>query len=809
MGIHGSRARDQQVLIDGMNVATVSRNDTTTMVLQDGNVEEMSLLVGVNPAESEAGGVRFNLIPKDGGNLFRGSFFTNFSNSSLQAANVDDALRASGLGEPNRLKQQYDVNPALGGPVMRDRLWFFAAYRYFYNDNYVGGVYFSQDPKAWIYTPDRDRQGYIDQLGHDGNARLTWQASSRNKVTGYFDYNHNCDCHRYTNATTAPEASLFLRFKNNLSQATWSSPVTNRLLLEAGVSGLIYRDNRDRQPFSTEDPVTEANGGLNYRARAGGPFHIPGRTINVRASMTYVTGAHAFKVGYTHLYQGATWKQFQGPGDAAYTLLAGRPNTVTYYATPYEYVQNVSPNIGLFAQDQWSLERLTLNAGVRLDHLETGYGAVQLPATRWMAAREFSSGDVLNWTDLNPRVSAAYNLFGTGKTALKASISRYVLQQGIDFTSAVNPVLASNNTTTRVWNDDNNDFVVQGDPLNPALNGELGVSSNRNFGQTVFTTRYDPRMTEGFQVRPYNWEASAGVQHELLPLVSLNVMYYRRWFGNFTATENQAYAPSDYTPYCIPAPADSRLPGGSGNPICGLFDIDPSRVPVGLLNNVGNQARLYGDISENWQGVDVTVNARLSGTLTLQGGLSSGRTTIDQCSIWQTQPQVNVGSALQATGSLAAGGVGRVGDFCRQQTPFLTQVKFLGSYLLPAGFQVSGTFQSIPGNTVFANYVATNAVIRPSLGRNLSAGATANVTVNIVPPGTMFLDRVNQFDLRAARDFRFGGTRVRGMIDLYNVFNANTVVTANPSYGTTGATWLVPQVIMPGRLIKFAAQLNF
>lgn len=809
MGIHGSRPRDQQVLIDGMNVATVSRNDTTTMVLQDGNVEEMSLLVGVNPAESEAGGVRFNLIPKDGGNRFSGAFFTNVANSSLQANNVDAELQAAGLREPNRLQSQYDLNPSLGGPIRRDALWFYSAYRYFYNNNYVGGVYFSQDPTSWTYTPDRTRQGFIDQLGHDGNARLTWQATRRNKFTAYFDYNHNCDCHRYTNATTTPEASLFLRFKNNLTQGTWSSPVTNRLLVEAGVSALIYRDNRDRQTLSTEDPITEANGGLNYRARAGGPFHIPGRTYNVRASLSYVTGSHAFKVGYTLLSQGATWKQFQGPGDVAYTLLAGRPNSVTYYATPFEYVQKVNPNIGVFVQDQWTRQRLTLNLGLRMDHLETGYGAVDLPATRWMGPREFSSGDVLNWTDLSPRLSAAYDLFGNGKTALKGSVSRYVLQQGIDFTSAVNPVLASNNTTTRVWTDNNNDFTVQGDPLNPAANAELGVSSNRNFGRTVFTTRYDPRLTEGFQVRPYNWEVSAGVQHELMPLVSISAMYYRRWFGNFNATENQAYAASDYTPYCIAAPRDQRLPGGGGNPICGLFDIDPARVPVGAVNNVGNPASVYGRVSENWQGGDIIVNARLRDGFVLQGGLSSGKTTVDTCGIWQTMPQVTVNSSLQVTGSLAAGGAGRVGDFCRQETPFLTQIKFLGSYALPAGFQVSGTFQSVAGDAVFANYVATNGVILPSLGRNLSAGAGGTVTLNIVPPGTMYLDRMNQLDVRATRDFRAGTTRVRAMIDFYNVLNNNTVLTVNPSYGTNGATWMVPQVIMPGRLIKFAAQLNF
>jgi hypothetical protein len=384
-----------------------------------------------------------------------------------------------------------------------------------------------------------------------------------------------------------------------------------------------------------------------------------------------------------------------------------------------------------------------------------------------------------------------------------------VLQQGaFDLTSSANPVQSSNNTTTRTWTDANGDFIVQGDPLNPAANGELGVSSNRNFGRTVFTTSLDPALTSGFNVRPYNWEVSAGLQHEVLPRLSMTANYYRRWFGNFTATENRAYTPADYTPYCITAPSDSRLPGGGGYPVCGLFDVDPAK--AGQVNNLTTPASRFGDVTETWNGVDVTVNARMQAGVVVQGGVSTGRTALNMCPIWAQHPNVSIASSLQASASTAPGGAGQVGDFCDQQSALLTQVKFLGSYPLPWwGVQMSATFQNFPGQPIFANYVATNAVIRPSLGRNLSSGANGTVTFNIVPPGEMYLDRITQVDLRGSKAFRIGPTRMTGMIDLYNLFNANTVNTANYSYGTTGASWLVPQVILAGRIVKFALQANF
>ena len=126
-------------------------------------------------------------------------------------------------------------------------------------------------------------------------------------------------------------------------------------------------------------------------------------------------------------------------------------------------------------------------------------------------------------------------------------------------------------------------------------------------------------------------------------------------------------------------------------------------------------------------------------------------------------------------------------------------------YTLPRiDVQLSGTLQSLPGSQILANYTATNAVVAPSLGRNLAGGAN-NVTVNLVAPGTMFGERVNQLDLRIGKVLRFGRTRTTASIDLYNAFNANPVLTQSAAY----ATWPRPQSILNARFAKFVLQVDF
>jgi hypothetical protein len=295
----------------------------------------------------------------------------------------------------------------------------------------------------------------------------------------------------------------------------------------------------------------------------------------------------------------------------------------------------------------------------------------------------------------------------------------------------------------------------------------------------------------GLRVRPapYNWEFSAGVQHELVPRMSVNATYFRRIYGAFAVTDNLSVGPADYDPYCVTAPVDARLPG-SGQQVCGLFDLKPEK--VGKIDRIGTGTKDFGNQYDHWSGIDLTVNARLP-KLLLQGGVSTGKVMTDNCGVL---PKVDSPDAR----------------FCHVDYPFLTQVKFLGSYTMPWGVQVAGTFQSVPGPEIAASATFTNAQIAPSLGRLLSSGSTA--TVALVEPGTLYVERMNQVDLRLTKIFRAGERRLQAMVDLYNALNVSTVLKQSDIYGATsgaatGSAWLVPQAIMPDRVVKFGVQVNF
>jgi hypothetical protein len=385
---------------------------------------------------------------------------------------------------------------------------------------------------------------------------------------------------------------------------------------------------------------------------------------------------------------------------------------------------------------------------------------------------------VPNWKDLSPRLGVAYDLFGNGRTAIKASAGRYMALESP--ASANDPAAAMVTSATRTWTDANRDYVPQ--------ESELGALSNANFGKTVINTRWDPEELVGWGKRGYNWQTSAAVQQELWPGVALNVGYFRTWFGNFRVTDNLLVTPADYSPFCITSPVDSRLPGGGGQQICGLYDIDPSK--FGLVSNlVTAGAGKYGKETEIYNGVDVTVDARFGKGGLFSGGMSRGATVADKCNVTVDSPQHYL---------------------CKTRVSE-NQVKFSGAYPLPWSLQVSGTYQNLPGYPITASYVATNAAIAPSLGRNLGAcrgAATCNatVTVPLIEPGTRFEDRINQVDARLTKTLRLGRTRIQGMFDVYNVFNANSIVLENVNYGSA---WLQPNQILGGRLVKFGFQLDY
>jgi hypothetical protein len=817
--IHGSRGGDQRVMIAGVPMANLElTGNSSNFVPNMGSVQEMTVDIGAGTAEQETGGVRMNLIPREGGNSYSGSFFGTAANSAFQGSNYDDDLKARGLSTPDEIKLNYDFNPAFGGPLVQDKVWFFSAARFVKNENYVGGVLGNLnagDPTKWLYQANPDERGIYNLSQEAVNGRVTWQANQRNKLSFFYDHQWRCWCRR-TNVNVSPEAASTYHFPGlNMSTVTWTSPLTNRLLIEASVSRrgerfvVVKPDQGD--VFRTLIPVVEQSTGTVYRglitnnATNTQPF-IDNLTApsSVLASVSYVTGAHAFKFGVLDNF-GTRDVSLDSPADVGlmYRFNNGVPNQLTEYATPYRTLATLDSNLGIYAQDKWTLNRLTLNVGLRFDYMgisfpEQSAGPGPLVPNRNVS---FPAQSWLSWKDLSPRLGAAYDLFGNGRTAIQGALNKYMVAQGLQGVYATDPISLMSNRVTRTWNDRlfpdarSNNFVPDCNLTDPQPNGECGIMSDVNFGSQTRTTSYDEDVLRGWGVRPFNWEFSAGVQQEIVPRVSANVAYYRRWYGNFGVTDNLAVEPSDYDPYSIAIPANPDLPGGGGGRVTGLYDLNPSK--AGRVNNLFALASDYGEQTEYWHGIDVTTNVRLSRDIMLQGGFNTGRTVTDTCDIVQTYR-----NKVAVTGAV---GTPQSTDWCHLATNWLSQVKLLGTYTVPrVAVQVSATLQSLPGPQIAANRVVSTAEIAPSLGRPLS-GQAPNATINMVEPGTMYGERLNQLDLRFGKLFRFGGTRTSINLDVFNALNSNAVLTENFNY----ASWRAPLTILQPRFAKFSVQLDF
>jgi hypothetical protein len=511
-------------------------------------------------------------------------------------------------------------------------------------------------------------------------------------------------------------------------------------------------------------------------------------------SLSYVTGSHAFKAGFVatsggHIY-GATpnfpeWYSFNNQV----------PISITQVLVSDREEMRMRPRLGVYAQDQWTIRRLTVNAGLRFDYINAYSPAQVLPAQTYLAtAVAFPEVDnIPNWKGIHPRVGVAWDLFGTGKTALKAFVGSYELTANYDLrlTRALSPFATLVTSTTRTWNDADGNYVPDCNLQLKGANGECGAMANQAFGTSVVNTRYADDVTQGWGVSPYTWQGHVTLQQELLPRVGLTVGYFRTSYGNITMTQNLAVTASDFSPYCITAPTDVRLPGGGGYPVCGLYDV--SRAKFGQVNNLVVNSDTFGGRSQVFNGIDALINARFGDGGYVYGGLSTGQMVTDNC----------------ATSDVPA-------QFCKDTSPWKanTEAKLTVIYPLPWwGLQTSVAYQNLPGIPRAASYVAPNAQIAPSLGRNLAAcpapsgPCNATAIVQLVAPNTLFENRGNQVDLRFSKILRLGTTqRLQANFEVFNLTNAGDVIVVVNTYGTS---WLVPNGIITGRLFKWSLQYNF
>lgn len=786
MSVHGSNNSDMVIAIDGLRVNNLcGSGQFSGFYMNDASVQEVTFTTGAESAEMQNGGLRINSIPKDGGNKFSGTLFAYGMNGGLQADNRSDEVKAAGVPQPS-IAYTYQINPSFGGPIKRDKLWFYFTYKYEDNKTYVASSTFADGSKAY-----RQAMGNYSAV-----TRLTWQATQKDKIRLYLDRQYNGEFYNGFNTlpTTSPEASTDAFGLGWVPQLKWTQTTTNKLLLEAGISYYTqdYEQNCTDSVKPSDLPRLEQTTGRLTVACGNTipPYTSWTKSYSSAASASYITGSHAFKTGLTAQW-GTNSRTFSSNGQINTLVfnngLLGAPasatNPVPCVALPCPIAvavsngattaqQKVKSDLGFFIQDTWTMDQLTLNLGGRFDHFNAMVPAQSAAASTWIQARNFAEiKDVPNWNDWSVRLAAAYDLFGNGKTALKANASKYIASAAAGYAAIFNGMTYS--TQTRAWFDLDSNKSLFDSAGNIQFAEVFGGTSN--FGG--ITSRPDPDLLRG-----YNWEYNASVQHQLIDRLSMTAGVYRRQFYNLDVTDNTNLAVTDWSPFSITTPTDPRLPA-SGSAIT-MHSLNPNKVGVPTDN-----LRTFSDINTSvYNGFELSANARFT-KLLLFGGITTDRRATTSC-----DERDNPNSAR----------------FCDAVPPFRTTFKMSAAYQLPYEVQLSGSFLSRPGPSVAANYTVTAGIAgRPIIGS--TAGATT-IGVNLVQPNTVFLDRFNQLDLRLGRTFRIGSrTRIQGFADFFNVLNAGTVTRVNETYSATAAanTWMRPTAIMDARYVRFGMQMSF
>jgi Carboxypeptidase regulatory-like domain len=843
--IHGGRANEGRLSLDGLTVGSPpSGNSATSYVIDVGQSQEVTFAIAGGLGESETAGLTMNIAPKSGGNAVHGSFFGSGTAAKFQSDNLTPELAAQGVPASTPLKKVYDVSGTVGGPIVKDRLWYFV-------NGHTGGstrdsanVYYNLnagDPNRWLYAPDVSRKEYSDRTFENASGRLTWQVTPRNKVSGFWDVQSLCRaCTGATSggqepARVSPEAVGVLGRRLDVTQATWSSPITNRLFVEAGYGGIFFGvGNFEREPNPTRDLIRvaeqcasgcTANGslpGLVYRSQDFSVAHTG--SYLWKGSIGYVTGTHSLKIGYQHTFMTDDRQWFTNNQNLTYRVDNGEPNQLTQSISPW--VNNARAGWdALFVQEQWTRGRLTLQGALRFDRARSWFPAQQEGPSRFLPAPIVipETRGVDSFEDLTPRMGVAYDVFGTGRTAIKMALGRYLEGTGVTGHYAnTNPSLRMPQTTsafgtagvTRAWTDTNRNFVPDCDLLNPAAQdmrasgGDVcGVMSNTNFGKHVLSNNFDPSLLKGWGVRPSDWNLGVTMQQQIGSRSAIDVTYSRRWYRGFSVVDNLALQPSDLTPFSLVAPLDARLPGGGGYVVSGLYDVVPER--VGQVDNFVVESTAYGKWYQYFNGLDVSINARIARSLTVMAGTSTGQTVADNCAVRAQLPEFSTTTTGTSVfgGGLNPSAVTTVSPYCHVAYGILTQLRGLASYAIPKiDVQLAATFQSKPGALLAANYAAPNSVVARSLGKDLSGNA-ANVTVNLLAPGTMYGNRINQFDLRVAKSLKYGRSRTLISLDLYNVLNSSAVLTYNNIF-VPGGPWLQPLTILTPRFFKITAEIE-
>ncbi len=821
MSAHGAGSSQTTVQVDGLHVNGLDVDGAVQNYFNSSMSQEMVYTTSGASADVAGGGIRLNQIPRDGGNKINGSLFLGYQKESFAADNVTQDLKDRGLRASDGIEKLYNIEGALGGPIKKDKVWYFVSARNFVlntlpSDTFVGlpgtGTLFSA-PTAGT------ERGVDPQSIRSVQARIVWQISQKNKLAVYNDrIIKNRGSAMTAGLDPATASSIWTSPIYTVGTVKLTSAVSSRLLFEGGFSTNYERYNIVNQPGITQDRNSAAwfttinrqdqSLGTQWGASTVESGFAPDR-FALMGSLSYVTGAHNLKVGMQD-----TWGRFNywrnANGDVRAIFRNGVPFQGTIQNTPLSYGDKLDADFGIFAQDSWTINRLTLNYGGRYEHFASSTRAAVSGAGRFVGERKFDAIKMPTWNSVAPRVGVVYDLFGNQKTALKFSFGKYMQAGTTGFASSYNP--NSLQTQPVTWTDLNGDFTPQGQLgcvyLQPGC--ELNLAQlPTGFGVANLGT-YASDIS-----RMYNLETSIALQHEVLPGMSVTAGWYNRQYYNLRRRTNVLRTFDDYSKFTVFSPIDGSA-------------IDYYTVNANKLSAVSYEDQNAPDRTMKYNGFEYNFSARVGRGITLFGGGMTERMLANVCD------EISDPNRLLYC------------DQSKSGLPFRTQFKIAGSVPVAYGVNVGLSFQSLPGyrygtsaqysltgvsgpsgvttnnppngagtvyqitrNTVYSASSPCVAQGKCTAGQRVNANISeASLNVPIVAPMTEYGDRINQLDVNVAKTIKFGRMTIQPKIDFFNMLNVAPVFDVRSLlFGT--AAYNQPAAVLNPRTIQIGAVVRF
>ncbi len=845
----GLRARglgglDGDQLVEGMSIQ--SYEGTSLSFLDDTLQAEMTVSTAAIPADTGGGGIRLNSILKDGGNNFSGSAFMGGTKGTWVKDNIDDRLRLRGLNVANGIDHLESFTGSLGGPILKDKLWWILSARHQSTETTVANV-----PKFVTAADGTQYKATNDLYVRSLSTRLTWQAAEKYKVAGFLERWWHKKGHSI-GAGTDPRAGEQRDPRNAhhaIGNVKLTAPVTSRWLVEAGwsfaefywrggsPSGTPAATAHDF-PFTPEwyatAPTTDTalnrsfpdkciyallpapNGCTAWNATREQRQESVHNEAKFMAS--YVTGSHNIKVGIENDWGPGRQRKNTRNGHLQQRYTNNQPTQVDVFNNPVIQPAYVAYDVGIFAQDSWTIKRLTINPGLRVQWVETGMYESSMAAGRFAPARfiEEERGLIDFGADYSPRFSAVYDLFGDGRTALKTSWSKYY--RNYDGDIAANAYgRAGERSEMRTWLDRNlvagtntptgsaatvlcpGVRVLPTDCDGIAQDNEIGTSPSG--GAFANPDRPDRRALN--LERQYNDEFTAGVQHQVSPRVAVGAMFYKRKIADLAFQDRTNISLADYTRFETPMPDVARDPDVAAVLKAGemvpVYNLNPAKLSV---FNVGVVDRSDTTNDTLYTGFEGSFNARLPGGAMLFGSWTMDHTLQRWCDNDDNPNGPTTTGQFNPTAATTGVDAPLGGRYCDQTAfnyPFIHEFKLAGNYTFPYGLDMGVVMQSYGGQERIILWA-------PEAARFPNGQRTQTETFILNEPGTIFYDRWNQLDLNVKKNFRHNNKVLTFQIDIFNVLNANAIRSAN---NNVGASLGNATNIMLGRFPRLAVNFKF